>query len=119
MFTFTEKAAQDKRVVAGSVVVITSSSEHRLPAPFLRRCVYHHIRFDDDLVAKTVEKQRDRPLRKRPSTGELLVWLRVLALSVGTYPERLDRDLSKLPYLGGLLKDHQDMEELGRHTYAT
>jgi hypothetical protein len=31
---------------------------------------------------------------------------------VGTYPERLDGDLSKLPYLGVLLKDHQDIEDL-------
>jgi hypothetical protein len=59
---------------------------------------------------------RDRPLRKRPATGELLVWLRVLALAVGTYPERLEQDLSQLPYLGVLLKDHQDIEDLsGTH----
>lgn len=48
-----------------------------------------------------------------PATGELLVWLRVLALAAGTYPERLDEDLSKLPSLGTLLKDHQDIEDLG------
>ncbi|MGH7492677.1 MAG: AAA family ATPase [bacterium] len=117
------------------IVFITSNSERRLPEPFLRRCVYHHIRFDDDLVAKAVEKRkdeyarlsddfiklamqrflalRDRTLRKRPSTSEFLVWLRVLALTVGASPERLDQDLSKLPYLGVLLKDHQDIEELG------
>jgi MoxR-like ATPase len=117
------------------IVFITSNSERRLPEPFLRRCVYHNITFNDDLVAKAVEKRRDeyanlsadfvklamqrflalrdRTLRKRPSTGEFLVWLRVLALTVGTYPERLDQDLSKLPYLGVLLKDHQDIEELG------
>jgi MoxR-like ATPase len=117
------------------IVFITSNSERRLPEPFLRRCVYHHIQFDDDLIAKAVDKRiedyrslspdfvkmaiqrflalRDRPVRKRPSTGELLVWLRVLALTVNTLPERLDQDLSKLPYLGTLLKDHQDIEELG------
>jgi len=117
------------------LVFITSNSERRLPEPFLRRCVYHHIRFDDALVAKAVEKRRedyaklsddfiklamqrflalrDHTLRKRPATGEFLVWLRVLALAVGAYPERLDQDLSKLPYLGVLLKDHQDIEELG------
>lgn len=116
------------------IVFITSNSERRLPEPFLRRCVYHNITFNDDLVAKAVEKRRDeyarlsedfiklamqrfltlrdRTLRKRPSTGEFLVWLRVLALAVGTYPERLEQDLSKLPYLGVLLKDHQDIEEL-------
>src|SRR5215510_7284799 len=116
------------------LVFITSNSERRLPEPFLRRCVYHHIRFDDDLVMRAVDKRRDeyavlppdfvkltvqrflalrdRPLRKRPSTGELLVWLRVLAVATGTYPERLEQDLSQLPYLGVLLKDHQDIEDL-------
>ena len=40
----------------------------------------------------------------------------VLALAVGTYPERLEQDLSQLPYLGVLLKDHQDIEDLsGTH----
>ncbi|HKS39255.1 MAG TPA: MoxR family ATPase [Blastocatellia bacterium] len=116
------------------IVFITSNSERRLPEPFLRRCVYHHIRFDDSIVAKAVEKRRDdyhnlsdkflemaiarflelreRNLRKRPSTGELLVWLRVLALAVGIYPEKLDVALARLPYLGVLLKDHQDIEDL-------
>jgi MoxR-like ATPase len=117
------------------IVFITSNSERRLPEPFLRRCVYHNIVFNDELVAKAVDKRRDeyanlnpdfvklamqrflalrdRTLRKRPSTGEFLVWLRVLALTLGTNPEKLDQDLSKLPYLGVLLKDHQDIEELG------
>jgi MoxR-like ATPase len=116
------------------IVFITSNSERRLPEPFLRRCVYHHIRFDDKIVEKAVENRReefknlseeflkmalqrflalrDRSLRKLPATGEFLVWLRVLSLAVGTYPERLEEDLSELPYVGILLKDHQDIEEL-------
>ena len=117
------------------LVFITSNSERRLPEPFLRRCVYHHIRFDDHIVTRAVESRRDefstlsdgfielalrrflalreRSLRKQPATGELLVWLRVLALAAGRSPKRLDDDLSRLPYLGVLLKDHQDIEELG------
>ncbi len=117
------------------IVFITSNSERRLPEPFLRRCVYHHIEFDDRIVQQAVESRRDdfrelsddflalaikrflalrdRTLRKAPATGELLVWLRVLSLSTGRYPEQLEEDLSKLPYLGTLLKDHQDIEELG------
>jgi MoxR-like ATPase len=116
------------------IVFITSNSERRLPEPFLRRCVYHHIRFDDDLVRQAVAGRkeffsnlsdeftsmalqrflalRDRNLRKRPATGELLVWLEVLALAVGTTPPRLDATLAELPYLGVLLKDHQDIEDL-------
>ncbi|MDM8526224.1 MoxR family ATPase [Desulfococcaceae bacterium HSG8] len=120
------------------IVFITSNSERRLPEPFLRRCIYHHIRFDDEIVEKAVAARkeefenlsdeflkmaterflalRNRSLRKKPATGELLVWLRVLALAAGTYPEQLDRDISKLPYLGALLKDHQDMEEISGGT---
>ncbi|MBN1479311.1 MoxR family ATPase [candidate division KSB1 bacterium] len=116
------------------IVFITSNSERRLPEPFLRRCVYVHIRFDDRIVEQAVNVRkdefsnlspdfikmamqrflalRDRSLRKRPATGELLVWLRVLSLAIGTYPERLEDDLSQLPYIGVLLKDHQDIEEL-------
>ena len=128
------------------IVFITSNSERRLPEPFLRRCVYHHIRFDDKIVeqavfARTEEfstlnteflnlamrcflQLRDRSLRKRPATGELLMWLRVLALTVGTTHEKLkaavedfeeslrDKRPSKLPHLGVLLKDHQDLEEI-------
>ena len=137
-FTVTEtgqpvSAARELR----PIVFITSNSERRLPEPFLRRCVYHHIRFDDDIVRKAVAVRReeefsnltdsflemalerfltlrDRCRRKPPATGELIMWLRVLSLAMGTYPERLEQDLSRLPYLGVLLKDHQDMEELGR-----
>ncbi len=42
------------------------------------------------------------------------MWLRVLAYTVEAYPEVFEEDLSKLPYLSVLLKDHQDMEEAGR-----
>ncbi|MCI5164413.1 MAG: AAA family ATPase, partial [Candidatus Electrothrix sp. AX5] len=41
------------------VVVITSNSERRLPEPFLRRCVYHHIRFDHELIRQIVESRQD------------------------------------------------------------
>ncbi|MDM8517038.1 MoxR family ATPase [Desulfobacterales bacterium HSG16] len=116
------------------LVFITSNSERRLPEPFLRRCVYHHIVFDDRIVEQAVFARReeftnlsedflklaikrflnlrDRNLRKQPATGELLVWLKVLALAVGQYDKDLESDLSQLPYLGVLLKDHQDIEEL-------
>jgi MoxR-like ATPase len=116
------------------IVFITSNSERRLPEPFLRRCVYHHIEFTDKIIELAVKARkdefenlspeflhmavqrflalRDRNLRKKPATSELLVWLRVLSAAVGTYPEKLEEDLSELPYLGVLLKDHQDIEEL-------
>ena len=119
------------------VVFITSNSERRLPEPFLRRCVYHHIVFDDKIVEEAVAARRDelsrlnddvirmaircfqairnRSPRKKPATGELLVWLRVLSLAADVDVSRLDpRHLSDLPYLGVLLKDHKDISDLRR-----
>ncbi|MEO5373462.1 MAG: MoxR family ATPase [Alphaproteobacteria bacterium] len=136
-FTITEL---NQKVQAPSrqrpVVVITSNSERRLPEPFLRRCIYHHIVFDESLIGKAVERRRgqyltlsdeflalairrflalrERNLRKRPALGELLVWLRALALATDTEPGRLNGDLADLPYLGVLLKNHQDIEDLSR-----
>ncbi len=133
--------AETGRKVSGEpekrpVVFITSNSERRLPEPFLRRCVYHHIEFSKDLVWKAVFRRKDEypelseeflkmaidrflalretALRKYPSTSELLVWLRVLGLSPERYTRELDHDLSRLPYLGVLIKDHQDLEDLQR-----
>lgn len=103
------------------IVVITSNSERRLPEPFLRRCVYHHIAFDDQLVRSVVERRRNlygqlsdeliqlamerfmnlrgrdlrgRDLRKIPATSELLSWLQVLAHALGAKPDELQQRLS-------------------------
>ena len=65
-----------------------------------------------ELALKRFLALRDENLRKSPATSELLVWLRVLSLAVGTDHLQLEEDLSKLPYLSILLKDHQDIEEL-------
>ena len=119
------------------IVFITSNSERRLPEPFLRRCVYHHIRFDHELIRQVVESRQDEypaldegfrtmavdrflqlresGLRKNPASGELLTWLRILGLRAREYP-RLDEDLTKLPYLGVLIKDHQDLADIKKQT---
>ena len=114
------------------VVIITSNNEKELPDAFLRRCFFHYIRFPDaDTMAQIVEvhfpdlKQtllrealsvfyevRDVPgLRKKPSTSELLDWIRLL-LAEDVSPETLrDRDPRKLipPLYGALLKSEQDV----------
>jgi MoxR-like ATPase len=117
------------------IVFITSNSERRLPEPFLRRCVYHHIEFDEGILWKAVQARktdfeqlsdeflelavqrfqalRDRAIRKPPATAELLAWLRVLSLAAGGGPVELPEDLNQLPYLQTLVKDHQDRKELG------
>jgi MoxR-like ATPase len=114
------------------IVVITSNNEKELPDAFLRRCFFHYIRFPDaDTMRAIVEahypgiKQRlieealrqffavrETPgLKKKPTTSELLDWLKLL-LSDDISPEMLrERDPRKLipPLHGALLKNEQDV----------
>src|ERR687891_707267 len=114
------------------IIVITSNNEKELPDAFLRRCFFHYIRFPDaDTMTAIIEvhfpgiKQRlvsealklfyeirDVPgMKKKPSTSELLDWLKLLMVEdIG--PEILrERDPKKLipPLHGALLKNEQDV----------
>lgn len=114
------------------VVVITSNSERRLPEPFLRRCVFHHIEFTEDLLRRVVAARigdfpnlpdavreaaiqrflelRGRDVRKKPATAELLVWLTVLAARGGVTVEELRNcRLNELPARSTLVKDREDL----------
>jgi MoxR-like ATPase len=114
------------------IVVITSNSERRLPEPFLRRCIFHHIELTEDLVRRAVEARsqdfpdlpaavreaaiqrfleiRGREIRKRPATAELLVWLTVLAARGDvTAADLTERRLSELPAVTALIKDRDDL----------
>jgi MoxR-like ATPase len=114
------------------VVMITSNNEKELPDAFLRRCFFHYIKFPeretmqqiinvhypnimDKLVGEALNifyQIRDVPgLKKKPSTSELLDWLKLLMADHIT-PETLrERDPSKLipPLHGALLKNEQDV----------
>jgi len=114
------------------IVVITSNNEKELPDAFLRRCFFHYIRFPDDetmkaiidvhfpgikprLVSealKTFYEIRDTPgLKKKPSTSELLDWLKLLMVD-DVQPETLrETSPNKLipPLHGALLKNEQDV----------
>lgn len=117
------------------IIIITSNSERRLPEPFLRRCIFHHIQFTRSLVERAVAARvgdfpnldeetrsaaiarfmdlRDRGLRKVPSTAELLVWLAVLSAKGGVTKEALEgAQLRELPGLSALIKDRDDLEAL-------
>ena len=114
------------------IVIITSNNEKELPDAFLRRCFFHYIRFPNTetmqaiiqvhfpnikqrLVAEALRlfyEIRDIPgMKKKPSTSELLDWLKLLmAEDIG--PETLrERDPKKLipPLHGALLKNEQDV----------
>jgi MoxR-like ATPase len=114
------------------IVVITSNNEKELPDAFLRRCFFHYIKFPDaetmnrivevhypGIKRRLVEEAlriffeiREVPgLKKKPSTSELLDWLKLL-LSEDIGPESLrERDPRKLipPLHGALLKNEQDV----------
>ena len=114
------------------IVVITSNNEKELPDAFLRRCFFHYIRFPDaDTMKAIVEAHypgikprlieealrqffavRETPgLKKKPTTSELLDWLKLL-LSDDVSAETLrERDPRKLipPLHGALLKNEQDV----------
>jgi MoxR-like ATPase len=114
------------------IVIITSNNEKELPDAFLRRCFFHYIRFPDretmtrivDVHYPDIQKLllrealtifyeiRDVPgLKKKPSTSELLDWLKLLMVE-DMSPETLrQRDPAKLipPLHGALLKNEQDV----------
>ncbi len=113
------------------IIIITSNNEKELPDAFLRRCFFHYIRFPDiDTMRKIVEvhhpgikdallttaltqfyEVRDQQgLKKKPSTSEVLDWLKLL-LAEDLTAEDLKRDgASALPKLhGALLKNEQDV----------
>ncbi|EED36362.1 AAA ATPase, central region:ATPase associated with various cellular activity, AAA_5 [Luminiphilus syltensis NOR5-1B] len=119
------------------IIVITSNNEKELPDAFLRRCFFHFINFPDkatmraiidvhhpgisqNLVAEAMETffdLREIPgLKKKPSTSELIDWLKLLLAD--DIPDEVlkNRDQSKAipPLYGALLKNEQDVQLLER-----
>ena len=116
------------------IVIITSNGERRLPDAFLRRCIFHHIELDEDLVQAAVFaragdfpqldqatqtealsrfwelREQDR-LQKKPSTAELLVWLTVLSSLKVTADTLRKAPLFELPAMNALLKDCEDLKQ--------
>jgi MoxR-like ATPase len=118
------------------IVIITSNNEKELPDAFLRRCFFHYIRFpEDEVMRKIIDVHfpkiksqlvtqalsqfyeiRETPgLKKKPSTSEVLDWLKLL-LAEDLTPEDLKRDVKDaLPKLhGALLKNEQDVHMFER-----
>lgn len=124
------------------IVIITSNNEKELPDAFLRRCFFHYIKFPDpDTMAKIVEvhfpglkgrmveealrifyELRDVPgIKKKPSTSELLDWLKLL-LNEDIDPATLrETDSRKVipPLAGALLKNEQDVHLFERLAFLS
>jgi len=114
------------------IVIITSNNEKELPDAFLRRCFFHYIRFPDEetmnaivevhypgikqkLVAEALrifyDMRKVPGLKKKPSTSELLDWLKLLMVEDIDETVLKEKDPTKLipPLHGALLKNEQDV----------
>ena len=119
------------------IIIITANNEKELPDAFLRRCFFHFINFPDketmkdiiavhypeiqkSLVQEALEvffELRDIPgLKKKPSTSELIDWLKLLMADDMPDEVLKNRDQSKAipPLYGALLKNEQDVQLLER-----
>jgi MoxR-like ATPase len=127
------RPARPSRPTQRPVVIITSNNEKELPDAFLRRCFFHFIKFPDaDTMREIIEvhfpgfKQegwstkrstssievRDVPgLKKKPSTSELLDWIKLLLNEDVTRKPCARRTRPRLipPLHGALLKNEQDV----------
>jgi MoxR-like ATPase len=123
---------QTVRAAVRPIVIITSNNEKELPDAFLRRCFFHYIKFPDkdtmgrivdvhfpnlkkDLLREAMEvffELREVPgMKKKPSTSELIDWLKLL-VAEDIPPEALrskDKKTVVPPLAGALLKNEQDV----------
>ncbi len=134
---FVYETGETIKATSRPIVLITSNNEKELPDAFLRRCFFHYIKFPDaetmraivdvhfpGIKARLVNEAlrifydiRDVPgLKKKPSTSELLDWLKLI-LNEDITPETLrETDPRKLvpPLAGALVKNEQDAHLLER-----
>ncbi len=131
------ETSETVKAVERPIVVITSNNEKELPDAFLRRCFFHYIKFPDRdtmkaiidvhfpgiqkmLVSKALEifyQVREVPgLKKKPSTSELLDWLKLLMHEDLPLDVLQSKDPKKAipPLYGALLKNEQDVVLLER-----
>ncbi len=129
---FVYETQETIKAVERPIVIITSNNEKELPDAFLRRCFFHYIKFPDRttmqaiidvhfpgiqkmLVSKAMDifyEVRDVPgLKKKPSTSELLDWLKLLLHEDMPLDVLQSRDPAKAipPLHGALLKNEQDI----------
>jgi len=129
---FVYETQETVKAVERPIVIITSNNEKELPDAFLRRCFFHYIKFPDrdtmqaiidvhfpDIQKMLVKKAmdifyevRDVPgLKKKPSTSELLDWLKLLMHEDMPLDVLQNQDPTKAipPLHGALLKNEQDV----------
>ncbi len=139
---FVYETGETIKAVQRPIVMITSNNEKELPDAFLRRCFFHYIKFPDtetmkaivdvhhkDIKGRLVQEAlkifydiRDVPgIKKKPSTSELLDWLKLLMNEDITAETLREQDPRKLipPLHGALLKNEQDVHLFERLAFMT
>ena len=122
------------------IVIITSNNEKELPDAFLRRCFFHYIQFPTreemkkiidvhhpdvkaNLLREALEVFFDlrdlNGLKKKPSTSELIDWLKLLIADDVSQQVLLDKDSSIVPMFGALLKNEQDVQLLEKLAFMS
>lgn len=139
---FVYETQETVRAISRPIVIITSNNEKELPDAFLRRCFFHYIRFPDEAGLRAIVdvhfpalKQdllrealaafflvREAPgLKKKPSTSELLDWLKLLLaedIPAETLREKNQRKVIP-PLYGALLKNEQDVHLFEKIAFMT
>jgi MoxR-like ATPase len=124
------------------IVIITSNNEKELPDAFLRRCFFHYIKFPDYDTLKSIvdvhhpdiktelvrnaleiffEIRQVNGLKKRPSTSELIDWLKLLVSDELSVEQLQDNDIKQAlpPLFGALIKNEQDVHLLERLAFMS
>jgi MoxR-like ATPase len=117
------------KTVHRPIVIITSNAEKELPDAFLRRCIFHYIEFPDKARMEEIIKvhygdidkkllghameafygiRAMKDIQKKPSTSELLDWLKALMLA-GVDISKITKEI---PFVGTLLKKNQDIDAM-------
>lgn len=123
-----------KTATCRPIVIITSNRESQLPDPFLRRCLFHNIEFPtpdrlaqilqerlgqlnlaetlrERVIQRFLEIRKEPTLQKKPSTAELIIWVKILA-AAGVGADDLTADVKTTPFLGSLVKIREDLDRV-------
>ena len=122
------------------IIIITSNNEKELPDAFLRRCFFHYIKFPgktemaqiidvhhpsvkQTLLTQTLEvffELRELPgIKKKPSTSELIDWLKLLIADDIAQSVLMDTNSDIIPLFGALLKNEQDVSLLEKLAFMS
>ena len=135
---FVYETQQTVRAKRRPAVIITSNNEKELPDAFLRRCFFHYIQFPDEATMASIVAahfpdlktglvnealgiffglREIKGLKKKPSTSELLDWIRLLVIE-----DVAPRDLADSaatdeipPFVGSMVKNEQDLERIAHY----